>query len=105
MNSSTPAQAFPTPLADFIETDRDGYTSLSYPMMVGRLYSILHHIDDDFQHALGMKGSARTAALARLAKSIAEDRRTTDLIDAQWDAELESRRQRREARKLCAVQS
>lgn len=96
-NTSAVKSQFPKPLADFIDTDRAGHKSFCYPAQAGALKAILGKAHRDLQAALKLKGTAQREAVNEIAKFVAAFHHEHELIDAQWDEELESRRKRREA--------
>jgi hypothetical protein len=91
------ASGFATPLAHYIDIDKDGLPSFSYPKQVGSLLGAISYIDRLMTDAMSLRGPAREQALERLAAEIRQSREKHDTICSQWDSALEQRNAARAA--------
>ncbi len=80
------------PLRRYMNRDRDGYLSFSYPYEVGVYISESNHIKRELDAALKRRGADKTAHLKEIQKFVDNVVKEHDLLHAQWDAEIERRR-------------
>lgn len=76
----------PAPLHEFVDVDRDGHVSLSYPMMCGRLKATISHAFGKLNEAVALpKGKERDAALLKTLGYLRENLDASALLDRQWE--------------------
>jgi hypothetical protein len=96
-----PLADIPMPLRKYVDVSREGWVTLSYPMLTGYMSAELVFLQQKLEEVLRAKGKERNARLSRLQEETARSIGERVTIFKQWDEYRDrreaARRERREA--------
>ena len=80
------------PLRDYVDIDRDGWVSLSYPYRTGAFIAHFQRAHELVKSALSIPARHRKTAIREVEQYLAAVLEKNDLITRQWDEFMDRRR-------------